>query len=140
MMQDSTLKRFGVSMDGNLLRRFDHFVKLRGYENRSEAVRDLVREAIIKQSWEDEEQIIAGSILLFYNHHQRNLLEEMTNIQHGMHDLILATTHFHLNHDSCLELIVVKGKVKEIQELSHKLTSLKGVTYGNFTAAPVEHI
>lgn len=140
MMQDSTLKRFGVSMDGNLLKRFDHFVKLRGYENRSEAVRDLVREAIIKQSWEDEEQIIAGSILLFYNHHQRHLLEEMTHIQHGMHDLILATTHFHLNHDSCLELIVVKGKVKEIQELSHKLTSLKGVTYGNFTAAPVEQI
>lgn len=139
-MQDSTLKRFGVSMDGNLLRKFDHLVKERGYENRSEAVRDLVREAIIQQSWEDSEQIIAGSILLFYNHHHRNLLEEMTSIQHSVHHLILATTHFHLDQDSCLELIVVKGKVKEIQELSHKLTSLKGVGYGSFTVAPVEQV
>ena len=139
-MQDSTLKRFGVSMDGGLLRRFDHLVKMKGYENRSEAVRDLVREAIVQQLWEDEEQIIAGSILLFYDHHQRSLFEEMTIIQHSMHHLILATTHFHLNHDNCLELIVVKGKVKEIQELSNRLTSLKGVSYGNFTVAPVEQV
>ena len=139
-MQDSTLKRFGVSMEGNLLRKFDDLVKQRGYENRSEAVRDLVREAIVQQSWEDSEQIIAGSILLFYNHHQRNLLEEMTKIQHSVHDVILATTHFHLDHHSCLELIVVKGKVKEVQELSNKLTSLKGVGYGSFTVAPVEQV
>lgn len=139
-MQDSTLKRFGISMEGSLLRKFDDLVQQRGYENRSEAVRDLVREAIVQKSWEDGEQIIAGSILLFYDHHQRNLLEEMTRIQHSVHDVILATTHFHLNHDSCLELIVVKGKAKEIRELSHKLTSLKGVAYGNFTVAPVEQI
>jgi len=139
-MDDSTLKRFGVSMDGNLLNKFNHYVKLRGYENRSEAIRDLVREALIKQSWEDSEQIIAGSILLFYDHHQRNLLEEMSNIQHEVHDTILATTHLHLNHNSCLELIIVKGKAKDIQELSNKLTSLKGVSYGNFTVAPVEQI
>lgn len=127
-------------MEGSLLRRFDSLVQQRGYENRSEAIRDLVREAIIQQTWEDGEQIIAGSILLFYDHHQRNLLEEMTKIQHSVHDVILATTHFHLNHDSCLELIVVKGKAKDIQELSTKLTSLKGVSYGNFTVAPVEQI
>ena len=139
-MQDSSLKRFGISMDGSLLRKFDDLVKMKGYENRSEAVRDLVREAIVQQSYEDNEQIIAGSILLFYSHHQRNLLEEMTKIQHSVHDLILATTHFHLGHDSCLEIIVVKGKAKEIRELSHKLTSLKGVAYGNFTAAPIEKI
>ena len=140
MMEDSALKRFGVSMDGSLLRRFDNLVKLRGYENRSEAVRDLVREAIIQQTWEENDQIIAGSILLFYDHHQRNLLEEMNNIQHSVHDLILASTHFHVNHDNCLELIVVKGRVKDIRELSNKLTSLKGVSYGNFTVAPVEQI
>ncbi|MGG0671134.1 nickel-responsive transcriptional regulator NikR [Lederbergia citrisecunda] len=139
-MSDSTLKRFGISMEGGLLRKFDSLVQQRGYENRSEAIRDLVREAIIQQTWEDGEQIIAGSILLFYDHHQRNLLEEMTRIQHSVHDVILATTHFHLNHDSCLELIVVKGKAKDIQELSNKLTSLKGVSYGNFTVAPVEQI
>ena len=139
-MKDSTLKRFGVSMEGNLLWKFDQLVKQRGYENRSEAVRDLVRDALIQQSWEDNEQIVAGSILLFYNHHQRNLLDEMTTIQHSMHDLIIATTHFHLDHGSCLELIVVKGKVKDIQSLNYKLTSLKGVEYGKFTVAPIEQV
>lgn len=139
-MNDSTLKRFGVSMEGNLLWKFDQLVKQRGYENRSEAVRDLVRDALIQQSWEDNEQIVAGSILLFYNHHQRNLLDEMTTIQHSMHNLIIATTHFHLDHGSCLELIVVKGKVKDIQSLNYKLTSLKGVEYGKFTVAPIEQV
>jgi CopG family transcriptional regulator, nickel-responsive regulator len=135
--QGTYLKRFGVSMEANLLRKFDHLVMQRGYENRSEAIRDLVRDSLIQQAWDAEDEIVAGTILLFYNHHQRNLSEEMTAIQHNSHHLILATTHFHLNHDSCLELIVVKGKVKEIQMLSDQLTCLKGVEYGKFTVAPV---
>ncbi|MDQ0224397.1 nickel-responsive transcriptional regulator NikR [Metabacillus niabensis] len=139
-MEDSMLKRFGVSMEGSLLRKFDHLVKKRGYENRSEAVRDLVRDALLQQSWEDDEQLVAGSLLLFYNHHQRHLLEEMTAIQHHMHHLILATMHFHLDHASCLEIIVVKGKADDIELLSNQLTSLKGVDYGKFTLAPVEQI
>lgn len=139
-MSDSSLKRFGISMDSSLLNKFDQLVKQRGYLNRSEAIRDLVRDALIQQLWDENEQVVAGSILLFYNHHQRNLLEEMTNIQHEYHDLILTTTHFHLTHQSCLELIVVKGKVSEIKQLSNKLTSLKGVEYGKFTAAPVNQL
>lgn len=139
-MDDSSLKRFSVSMEGNLLRKFDQLVTQKGYPNRSEAVRDLVREAILHQSWEEDDEIIAGSILLFYDHHQRNLIEEMTEIQHEAHDAILSTTHFHLTHESCLELIVVKGKVQEIRALSNKLTSLKGVSYGDFTVAPVAKI
>lgn len=139
-MQDTSLKRFGISMEGSLLRKFDQLVTKRGYSNRSEAIRDLVREAIIEQSWEEDDQLIAGTILLFYNHHQRNLLEEMTTIQHDMHDLILATTHFHLNHDNCLELIVVQGKVSDVRKLSNRLTSLKGVDYGNFTVAPIDKV
>ncbi len=139
-MDDSTLKRFSISMESNLLRKFDSLVKQRGYENRSEAVRDLVRDTLIQHSWEKDEQIVAGSIILFYDHHQNNLLDELTKIQHGMHDNIMATTHFHLDHTNCLELIIVKGKAKDIQQLSNKLTSLKGVQYGKFTVAPVEHI
>lgn len=127
-------------MEGHLLRKFDLLVKQRGYENRSEAVRDLVRDALVQQTLEESEQPVAGSILLFYNHHQRNLLEELTNLQHHVHDLIIATTHFHLDHESCLELIVVKGKARDIQQLSHKLISLKGVAYGKFTVAPVEQV
>lgn len=127
-------------MEGQLLRKFDRFVNLKGYENRSEAVRDLVRDALIQQSWEEEEQIVAGTILLFYNHHQRNLLNELTKIQHSMHHNIMSTTHFHLDHSSCLELIIVKGKARDIQELSNSMTSLKGVDYGKFTVAPVEQV
>ncbi|MDQ0233063.1 nickel-responsive transcriptional regulator NikR [Metabacillus malikii] len=139
-MEDSVLKRFGVSMESSLLRRFDELVRKRGYENRSEAVRDLVRDALIQHSWEEHEQLVAGSLLLFYNHHQSNLLEEMTQIQHQGHHLILATTHFHLDESSCLEIIVVKGKGNEIEQLSNRLTSLKGVDYGKFTIAPVAQI
>jgi len=136
-MQDSIVKRFGVSMEAKLLRKFDFLVRQQGYENRSEALRDLVRDALIKQSLEDSEQMVAGSILLFYDHHQNQLVKEMSAIQHRMHELILATTHFHLDYDCCLELIVVKGKVKDVEYLSQKLTSIKGVEYGKFTVAPV---
>lgn len=139
-LDESMLKRFSVSMEGSLLKKFDQLVTKRGYSNRSEAVRDLVREAILEETWEADEQLIAGTVMLFYNHHQRNLLEEMTMIQHEWHDLIMATTHFHLNHDNCLELIVVQGKVREVRELSDRLTSLRGVDYGKFTVAPVEKI
>ncbi|VEF49799.1 Putative nickel-responsive regulator [Bacillus freudenreichii] len=139
-MEDSTLKRFGISMEGRLLRKFDHLVKEKGYENRSEAIRDLVRDALIQHSWEKDDQIVAGSILLFYDHHKRNLLEELTKTQHDMHDIIMSTTHFHLDHTNCLELIIVKGKAKDIQLLSNKLTSLKGVQYGKFTVAPIGNI
>jgi len=139
-MEDSSLKRIGISMEGHLLNKFDGLVEQKGYENRSEAVRDLVRDALLQHSWEKDEQLVAGSILLFYDHHKRNLMEELTKVQHEMHDHILATTHFHLDQANCLELIVVKGKAKEIQQLSNNLTSLKGVTYGGFTVAPVENI
>ena len=139
-MSDSALKRFGVSMENSLLKKFDQLVRQRGYKNRSEAVRDLVRDALIQQLWEESEEIVSGSILLFYNHHQRNLQDEMTKIQHEMHNLILVTAHFHLNHESCLEVIVVKGKAKEIQQLSNKMISLKGVEYGKFTVAPMKKI
>jgi CopG family nickel-responsive transcriptional regulator len=139
-MSDSALKRFGVSMENSLLKKFDQLVRQRGYKNRSEAVRDLVRDALIQQLWEESEEIVSGSILLFYSHHQRNLHDEMTKIQHEMHNLILVTTHFHLNHESCLEVIVVKGKAKEIQQLSNKMISLKGVEYGKFTVAPMKKI
>lgn len=127
-------------MEGPLLRNFDHFIKQKGYTNRSEAVRDLIRDALIQQSWEEEDQIVAGSILLFYNHHQRNLHEELTKIQHDTHANIMATTHFHIDEANCLEIIIVKGKAKELQLLSNRMMSLKGVGYGKFTVALVEHM
>ncbi len=137
-LKESSLTRFGVSMDQELLNQFDELIKNKGYENRSEAVRDLIRDALVKQTWDDEDQIVAGSILIFYDHHDRDILNELTSIQHGMHDHILATTHFHLDHHNCLELIVVKGKGKDLRKLSDQMISLKGVKYGKFTVAPIK--
>jgi CopG family transcriptional regulator, nickel-responsive regulator len=124
-------------MDEQLLKQFDELIKNKGYENRSEAVRDLVREALVKKSWDDDDQLVAGSILIFYDHHYSDILNELTNIQHDMHDAILATTHFHLDHHNCLELIVVKGMAKDLRVFSDRITSLKGVKYGKFSVAPV---
>lgn len=137
-MSDSTLKRFGVSMDKQLLNQFDELIKRKSYDNRSEAVRDLVRAALFKETWQDEETIVAGSIHLFYDHHHPDLLSELTAIQHEMQHSILATTHFHLDHHNCLEIIVVKGNLKYLRECSNRLTSLKGVKYGKFTVAPIK--
>lgn len=139
-MKDSTLSRFGVSMDEKLLADFDQLVVNKGYSNRSEAVRDLIREALLLENWKDPEQYVAGSILLFYDHGQKGLLEQLTAIQHHYHHEILATTHFHLDEHNCLELIIVKGKAGGLQTLSDQLVSMKGVKYGKFTVAPVRDL
>lgn len=124
-------------MESHLLEKFDQYIQEKGYENRSEALRDLIRDALIQSFWEDDDQIVAGTILLFYNHHQRNLLEEITSLQHEMFEYVLSTTHFHLDHDNCLEIIVVKGKTSILRQFTYKLMSLKGVKYTKFTVAPV---
>lgn len=139
-MEDNHLKRIGVSLEEPLLDKFDTLIAQKNYENRSEAIRDLIRNALFESSWEKDDQVVAGSILLFYDHHQRNITEELTKIQHEMHEHVMATTHFHLDKTNCLELIVVKGKAKEIQQLKNKLSSLKGVNYSKVTIAPVENI
>lgn len=135
-MENNKLARFGVSMDEQLLHNFDQIIEEKGYQNRSEAVRDLVRDAILQQKWVNDSETVAGAILLFYNHHQNKLLNEMTAIQHDYHDNILATTHFHIDKNNCLELIVVKGIASDLQTLSDKLITLKGVFYGKLTVSP----
>lgn len=137
-MAYSTLTRFGVSMDKQLLEQFDGLIRKQHYDTRSEAVRDLIRDAIVKEAWEDDDQIVAGSIMLFYNHHQRDLSLDLTMIQHDFHEHILSTTHFHVDEDNCLEIIVVKGAARRLRQLSDTLISLKGVNYGKFTVAPIK--
>lgn len=133
------LKRFGVSIEKELLASFDNFIKKKKYKNRSEAVRDLIRQAIITEVWENSEQVVAGIILLFYDHYRRDTVLDLMNIQHDMNDLVLAVTHFHLDQHNCLEVIVVKGFAKDLRNLSSRLTSIKGV-YGTFTVAPAEKV
>ncbi|WP_226528869.1 nickel-responsive transcriptional regulator NikR [Metabacillus niabensis] len=136
-MEDKKLTRFGVSMDEKLLQSFDHIIEEKGYQNRSEAVRDLVRDAIFQHSWANNTDIVAGAILLFYNHHQNKLLNDMMTIQHDYHETIISTTHIHIDHHNCLELIVVKGIPADLRALSDKLITLKGVLYGKLTASPL---
>jgi CopG family nickel-responsive transcriptional regulator len=123
------LKRFGVSIEDNLLKVFDKYVKKQGYQNRSEALRDLVRKELIETAWEDGNEEIAGAIIMVYDHHQNELVENLVNIQHGYHDIIISSQHVHLDHHNCLEIIAVKGKIKKVYGLESRLKVAKGVKH-----------
>jgi CopG family nickel-responsive transcriptional regulator len=124
------LKRFSISLEANLLDSFDSYIKAQSYDNRSEAIRDLIRKALVKQEWLSDSNVM-GVITLVYDHHQHQLQEKVTEVQHDRHHLIVSTTHVHMDHHNCLEVIVVRGKAQEVQELSDKLTALRGVRDGN---------
>lgn len=124
-------------MDERLLENFDKIIEEKGYSNRSEAVRDLIRDAILQHNWTNNSEIVAGAILLFYNHHQNKLVNEMMGIQHEYHENILAATHLHIDHHNCLEIIIVKGLAADLRTLSDKLITLKGVFYGKLTISPL---
>jgi CopG family nickel-responsive transcriptional regulator len=124
------LTRTGIAMDADLLARFDRFIAKQGYANRSEAIRDLVRDRLITAAVEDPEVNVVGSITLIYDHHSRLLPDKLTQLQHDHHDLVIATTHAHLDHDTCLEVIVVRGKSRRVQKLADLLIGTKGVHHG----------
>lgn len=127
----SELIRFGVSIDESLLENYDRFLAERGYATRSEAIRDLIRDALIQQRIDSDRQAHAlGSLTLVYDHHARNLLQEMAEIQHDFHQLILSVMHLHVSHDDCMEVIALSGLVSDIVELSNRLLSLKGIKNG----------
>jgi CopG family nickel-responsive transcriptional regulator len=128
------LVRFGVSVEKELSDKFDIFIKRKGYSNRSEAIRGLIRQELIKREWSKSIQI-AGAILFVYNHHKRELLDILTDIQHEHHHLIISTQHIHLDHDNCMEIVVVKGMPKDAQKLCDKIKSVKGVKYANLNMA-----
>lgn len=125
------LSRFGVSVEEDLLVSFDVLIGLQGYENRSEALRDLMRSALINSKLEDHPQSDAiGSLTLVYDHHSGTLLGEMAAIQHDFHHLILSVMHLHVSHEDCLEIVAIHGKVAKIVELANALLSLKGIKNG----------
>lgn len=128
------LVRFGVAMEKNLLSRFDQIIDKRGYENRSEALRDLVRRELDREAWSEGRQTVA-TITLVYDHHVRELTERLTDIQHEYGDFIVSAMHVHLDHDHCMEVIAVKGPARELQTLADRLTQAKGVLSGNAVAA-----
>jgi CopG family nickel-responsive transcriptional regulator len=129
----TSLTRFSVSIESELLRRFLKLAARRGWLNRSEAVRNLIREALVKDEWEGDAEIV-GTITLVYDHHKRELADRLTSIQHDHHVMVLAATHIHLDHDNCLEMIAVKGTASEVQKIADQLLGTRGVKHGKLSA------
>ncbi len=126
------LERFSVSLEDKLLKQFDRYIGARKYVNRSEAVRDLIRKALVKEDWEANRDVV-GVITLVYDHHQRQLQDKLTEIQHAFHHDVVSTTHIHLNHDDCLEVTIVRGKASRVQSLADQLIAIRGVKDGSLS-------
>ena len=124
------ITRFGISMDPDLLHKFDKLIEEKGYANRSEAVRDLVREHLVQKEWEGVKGEVVGTVTLVYDHHVHDLSDKLTDLQHDYHKNIISATHIHLDAHNCLEVLIVKGKSSEVKSIVEKLTSTKGVKHG----------
>ncbi len=129
----SGLIRFGISMEKELLERLDEEIVKRGYPNRSEAIRDLIRNQLVELDWSRDDQEVAGTITIIYNHHVRGLSDLLLELQHQHHGMIVSVMHVHLEHDHCLEVMVIKGQASEAKELSGRLIGVKGVKHGKLT-------
>lgn len=129
----SELSRIGVAIESDLLQKFDRHIEKRGYTNRSEAFRDLIREQLILEEWEHPDSDVIGSVTLVYDHHVRLLSEKLTSLQHEALHNVVSTLHVHLDHDNCLEVLVVKGKSASVRKLADGLISAKGVKHGRLT-------
>ncbi len=129
----STLTRIGVAIDEDLLDRFDALIDSRGYANRSEAFRDLIRQQLVEESWKSPDAAVVGSLTLVYDHHVRMLSDKLLEMQHAHHDAILSTLHVHLDHDNCLEVLLIKGTAQDVTTLADTLISTKGVKHGKLS-------
>lgn len=129
----SELSRIGVAIDSDLLEKFDRLIAERGYTNRSEAFRDLIRDELVEKAWASPNKQVVGTVTLVYDHHVRLLSEKLTELQHSHFRCILSTMHLHLSHDYCLEVLVVKGKASSVKKIAGELISAKGVKHGRLT-------
>jgi CopG family transcriptional regulator, nickel-responsive regulator len=124
------LSRIGVALDSDLLERFDDFIARLGYTNRSEAFRDLIRDRLVAERTASPNATVVGTVTLIYDHHSHGVAEKLTGLQHANHELVVSTSHAHLDHDSCLEVLIVHGKSVRIEEFAGRLIGLKGVQHG----------
>jgi len=122
------LVRFGVSLEKNLLDKFDKLCAGKNYSNRSEAFRDLIRQELVKKEWEAGEEV-AGTITIIYDHHQRELVTKLMDIQHDHGTNIISTQHIHVDHHNCMEIIAVRGSAKSVRKLADTLKAVKGVKH-----------
>jgi CopG family nickel-responsive transcriptional regulator len=134
----SELSRIGVAIDSDLLAKFDELIAVRGYANRSEAFRDLIRDELVDQASELPDSEVVGTLTLVYNHHVRMLGDKLMDMQHSHYHAILSTLHVHLDHDNCLEVLVIKGKAAAVKSISDALISTKGIKHGKLTITTTE--
>jgi CopG family transcriptional regulator, nickel-responsive regulator len=123
------LTRTGVSLERDLLKKFDHSIRQRGYVNRSEAIRDLIRDHLVSEEI-DTNKVVVGTLTIIYDHHRPNLIERLVDAQHRAGGKVLAATHVHLDHRHCLEAIIMKGRAGELKDLADSILSLRGVKHG----------
>ncbi len=128
-----TLTRFSVSLDEQLVDKFDAKIKRERCPTRSKAVGDLIRASLVQSEWRSGSEV-AGAVVMVYDHHQRNVMKKLTEVQHDCHDAIISTQHIHLDHDNCLEIIAVRGKPAEIDKLIKRLKSVKGLKHVSLSA------
>ena len=124
--------RFGISLPKDLIDKFDKLIKEKNYTNRSKAFGDLIRQELIKKEWLEGKEI-AGAVTLIYDHHKRELLNKITDIQHDFQKIIISTQHIHLDYNNCLEIVAIKGNPKEAQRLTDTLKSIKGVKHATLS-------
>jgi len=128
------ITRFGISLDRELLKNFDQLIARKGYTNRSEAIRDLIRDSLVQDEWEGGNKETIGTITIVYAHDTRELTEVLTDLQHHFYTSIISTLHVHLDEHNCLEVLVVKGKGKDIKKIADRLIGTRGVKHGKLTA------
>jgi CopG family nickel-responsive transcriptional regulator len=134
------LVRFGVSIDDELLERFDRQITQKGYTNRSEAIRDLIRDDLVTEEWARNEETV-GTITIVYDHHTRELSETLTHLQHSFEGRIMSVLHVHLDHHNCLEVLVVGGRSQRLKAFADRLVGTRGVKHGKLTMTTTgEHL
>jgi CopG family transcriptional regulator, nickel-responsive regulator len=127
------LVRFGVSIPDDLLEKFDVLIAEKGYTNRSEAIRDLIRDRLVEDQWGQEDHEVVGTVTVVYNHEQSDLAQKLTEIQHKKHDLIVSAVHVHLDAHNCLEVLIMRGRSDEVRRAGQLLISTRGVKHGKIT-------
>jgi CopG family transcriptional regulator, nickel-responsive regulator len=131
------VKRFGVSLEEDILKALDELVKKNKFPNRSQAIRHLIKGTLVSEKV-DKNKTVAGSIVIVYDHHKRELNNKLMHVQHDYHDLILSTQHVHLAHDLCLETLAIKGKAHLLMALADKIVGTKGIKHGRLVMTDIE--
>lgn len=124
------VERFGVSMPAQLAEAFDRVIQRKGYTNRSEAIRDIIRRYLVEEEWEAQDSEVVGTVTLVYDHHTHDLSDSLTDLQHDHHELVMCSQHVHLDHHNCLETIVLKGASSSVRQVADQLIGTRGVKHG----------